>query len=246
MTRTSASRPPATLIGHDLLAKLKSLTLDIYARGSAHAASRGIMLADTKFEFGLVERGGEDGGQEIILIDEVMTPDSSRFWPADTYAPGGAQPSFDKQFVRDYLESIKWNKQPPVPSLPEDVVERTRAKVPRRVPPPDGPRAGSVTMRAQLEALVREMVDKGILYDDARREFERRYILYALENGEGNIGQHGRADRHAPQHPVTQNCRIQHQAEITVHEAPLPGFSEQHAPPLDTPCGPLIISSRPG
>lgn len=116
------------LIGHDLLAKLKSLTLDIYARGSAHAASRGILLADTKFEFGLVERGGEDGGQEIILIDEVMTPDSSRFWPADSYAPGGAQPSFDKQFVRDYLESIKWNKQPPVPSLPEDVVERTRAK----------------------------------------------------------------------------------------------------------------------
>jgi phosphoribosylaminoimidazole-succinocarboxamide synthase len=116
------------LIGHDLLAKLKSLTLDIYARGSAHAASRGIMLADTKFEFGLVERGGEDGGQEIILIDEVMTPDSSRFWPADAYAPGGAQPSFDKQFVRDYLESIKWNKQPPVPSLPDEVVERTRAK----------------------------------------------------------------------------------------------------------------------
>jgi phosphoribosylaminoimidazole-succinocarboxamide synthase len=116
------------LIGPDLLAKLKSLTLDIYARGSAHAASRGILLADTKFEFGLVERGGEDGGQEIILIDEVMTPDSSRFWPADAYAPGGAQPSFDKQFVRDYLESIKWNKQPPVPSLPDDVVERTRAK----------------------------------------------------------------------------------------------------------------------
>jgi phosphoribosylaminoimidazole-succinocarboxamide synthase len=116
------------LIGHDLLAKLKSLTLDIYARGSAHAGARGILLADTKFEFGLIERGGEDGGLEIILIDEVMTPDSSRFWPADSYAPGGAQPSFDKQFVRDYLESIKWNKQPPVPSLPEDVVERTRAK----------------------------------------------------------------------------------------------------------------------
>jgi phosphoribosylaminoimidazole-succinocarboxamide synthase len=123
-----SERQAGEIIGHDLLAKLKALTLDIYARGSAHAASRGIMLADTKFEFGLVERGGEDGGQEIILIDEVMTPDSSRFWPADAYAPGGAQPSFDKQFVRDYLESIKWNKQPPVPSLPEDVVERTRAK----------------------------------------------------------------------------------------------------------------------
>jgi len=123
-----SERAAGELIGPDLLAKLKSLTLDIYARGSAHAASRGIILADTKFEFGLVERGGEDGGHEIILIDEVMTPDSSRFWPADSYAPGGAQPSFDKQFVRDYLESIKWNKQPPVPSLPEDVVERTRAK----------------------------------------------------------------------------------------------------------------------
>lgn len=110
------------LIGHDLVARLKTLTLDLYARGSAHAASRGILLADTKFEFGVTPDGG------LLLIDEVMTPDSSRFWPADGYAPGGAQPSFDKQFVRDYLESIKWNKQPPVPSLPGDVVERTRAK----------------------------------------------------------------------------------------------------------------------
>jgi phosphoribosylaminoimidazole-succinocarboxamide synthase len=110
------------LIGHELVARLKTLTLDLYARGSAHAASRGILLADTKFEFGVTADGG------LLLIDEVMTPDSSRFWPADGYAPGGAQPSFDKQFVRDYLESITWNKQPPVPSLPGDVVERTRAK----------------------------------------------------------------------------------------------------------------------
>jgi phosphoribosylaminoimidazole-succinocarboxamide synthase len=114
------------IIGHALLAELKALTLSLYARGSAHAAAHGIILADTKFEFGLVD--GAHGAREIILIDEVMTPDSSRFWPADTYAPGGAQPSFDKQFVRDYLESIRWNKQPPVPSLPDDVVIRTRAK----------------------------------------------------------------------------------------------------------------------
>ena len=88
----------------------------------AHAESKGIILADTKFEFGLTDDG------ELLLIDEMMTPDSSRYWPKDTYAPGGAQPSFDKQFVRDYLESIKWNKQPPVPSLPDDVVEGTRSK----------------------------------------------------------------------------------------------------------------------
>ncbi len=81
----------------------------------------GIILADTKFEFGF------DGGT-LLLIDEALTPDSSRFWPADQYAPGGPQPSFDKQFVRDYLESIRWNKQPPVPSLPDDVVDRTREK----------------------------------------------------------------------------------------------------------------------
>src|SRR5262249_22590391 len=90
------------------------------------AASRGILLADTKFEFGT--RRGADGADEIILIDEVMTPDSSRFWPADGYAPGGPQPSFDKQYVRDYLEAIRWNKQPPVPALPADVVTRTREK----------------------------------------------------------------------------------------------------------------------
>ncbi len=112
----------AKVVGADLLARLKQLTLALYAHGVAHAESKGIILADTKFEFGLTDSG------ELLLIDEMMTPDSSRYWPADKYAPGGPQPSFDKQYVRDYLESIKWNKQPPVPSLPADVVEGTRSK----------------------------------------------------------------------------------------------------------------------
>jgi phosphoribosylaminoimidazole-succinocarboxamide synthase len=115
----------AEIVGAATLARLKALTLAIYQRGVEHAASRGILLADTKFEFGT--RPGP-GGDEIVLIDEVMTPDSSRFWPADGYAPGGAQPSFDKQYVRDHLEAIRWNKQPPVPSLPDEVVARTREK----------------------------------------------------------------------------------------------------------------------
>jgi phosphoribosylaminoimidazole-succinocarboxamide synthase len=109
------------LVGVDLIQRLKALTLEIYRRGCEHAESKGIIIADTKFEFGL------DNG-EIILIDEVLTPDSSRFWPASHYEPGHGQPSFDKQFVRDYLEDIRWNKQPPVPSLPEEVVRRTREK----------------------------------------------------------------------------------------------------------------------
>jgi phosphoribosylaminoimidazole-succinocarboxamide synthase len=112
----------AAVVGPELLARLKQLTLALYAHGVAHAASCGIILADTKFEFGLT-----DGG-DLLLIDEALTPDSSRYWPADQYAPGGPQPSFDKQYVRDYLESIRWNKQPPVPSLPEEVVRRTREK----------------------------------------------------------------------------------------------------------------------
>jgi phosphoribosylaminoimidazole-succinocarboxamide synthase len=112
----------ARLVGAELLDRLEQLTLDLYAFGVAHAESRGIILADTKFEFGLTDQG------ELLLIDEVMTPDSSRYWPADAYRPGRAQPSFDKQYVRDYLEEIRWNKQPPVPSLPDDVVARTRAK----------------------------------------------------------------------------------------------------------------------
>ena len=110
------------LVGSDLVRRLRDSTLALYDHGVQHAESRGIILADTKFEFGRLPSG------ELILIDEVMTPDSSRYWPRDQYVPGGPQPSFDKQFVRDYLEQIRWNKQPPVPSLPEDVVIRTRDK----------------------------------------------------------------------------------------------------------------------
>jgi phosphoribosylaminoimidazole-succinocarboxamide synthase len=102
-------------------AELRRLTLDVYRRAAQHAESCGLILADTKFEFGRTADG-------VILADEVLTPDSSRFWDAATWRPGGAQASFDKQFVRDYLESIHWNKQAPAPGLPGDVVERTRAK----------------------------------------------------------------------------------------------------------------------
>jgi phosphoribosylaminoimidazole-succinocarboxamide synthase len=109
------------LIGQDLASRLRDLTLGIYGRAAEYARPRGIILADTKFEFGLV-----DG--EIVLADEVLTPDSSRFWPVETYAPGGPQPSYDKQYVRDYLESIRWNKQPPAPALPEEVARRTSEK----------------------------------------------------------------------------------------------------------------------
>jgi phosphoribosylaminoimidazole-succinocarboxamide synthase len=109
------------LVGAQEAAELRRLTLKIYQRAVEHAESRGLILADTKFEFGKI-----DGG--IILADEVLTPDSSRFWEGKAWKPGGAQPSFDKQFVRDYLEEIRWNKQAPAPSLPDDVVERTRQK----------------------------------------------------------------------------------------------------------------------
>jgi phosphoribosylaminoimidazole-succinocarboxamide synthase len=112
----------ARLVGEPRIRRLRQLTLELYSFGAAHAESCGIILADTKFEFGLTDRN------EIILIDEVLTPDSSRYWPKDHYAPGGPQPSFDKQYVRDYLEQIRWNKQPPVPSLPDEVVTRTRHK----------------------------------------------------------------------------------------------------------------------
>jgi phosphoribosylaminoimidazole-succinocarboxamide synthase len=112
----------AALVGQPVLDRVRDLTLRLYAEGSAHAESCGIIVADTKFEFGLLPNG------DVILIDEALTPDSSRFWPRDGYNPGGAQKSFDKQFVRDYLERIRWNKQPPVPSLPADVVEKTREK----------------------------------------------------------------------------------------------------------------------
>jgi phosphoribosylaminoimidazole-succinocarboxamide synthase len=109
------------VIGAADAAELKRLTLAIYAKASAHAESRGLILADTKFEFGRT-------GEGILLADEVLTPDSSRFWDAAQWSPGGAQPSFDKQFVRDYLESIRWNKQAPAPALPDDVAASTQAK----------------------------------------------------------------------------------------------------------------------
>jgi phosphoribosylaminoimidazole-succinocarboxamide synthase len=114
------------IIGAETIERLRHLTLRLYSRGAAHAEHRGIIVADTKFEFGRVTDGPNAG--DIILIDEVLTPDSSRFWPRDLYRPGGPQPSFDKQFVRDYLEAIRWNKQPPVPSLPKDVVQKTQEK----------------------------------------------------------------------------------------------------------------------
>jgi phosphoribosylaminoimidazole-succinocarboxamide synthase len=114
------------LIGTNLVARLKALTLEIYRRGASHAESKGIIVADTKFEFGLV--GDGDPARDVVLIDEVLTPDASRFWPRAEYEPGHGQPSFDKQFVRDYLEQIRWNKQPPVPSLPDDVIRRTHDK----------------------------------------------------------------------------------------------------------------------
>jgi phosphoribosylaminoimidazole-succinocarboxamide synthase len=121
----------AELVGKRVLDRVKELTLRLYAEGAAHAESCGIIVADTKFEFGLLPVADGDGRtveDRVILIDELLTPDSSRFWPKETYSPGGAQKSFDKQFVRDYLERIRWNKQPPVPSLPEDVVAKTREK----------------------------------------------------------------------------------------------------------------------
>ncbi len=109
------------LVGSGLAQRLRDLTLEIYSRAARYAESRGIIIADTKFEFGFV-------GDELVLGDEVLTPDSSRFWPAESYRPGGPQFSFDKQFVRDYLESIHWNKQPPAPPLPGEVAARTSEK----------------------------------------------------------------------------------------------------------------------
>jgi phosphoribosylaminoimidazole-succinocarboxamide synthase len=108
-------------IGEPAATKLQGLSLDIYNRAAAYAAERGVILADTKFEFGVTPAG-------IVLADEVLTPDSSRYWPADQYKPGGPQPSFDKQFVRDYLEQIQWNKQAPAPALPDDIVAKTQRK----------------------------------------------------------------------------------------------------------------------
>src|SRR5712675_3020131 len=111
----------ASLVGSERAGQVRDVSLEIYRRAATYAEPRGILLADTKFEFGLLN-------DELIWIDEALTPDSSRFWPQDQYKPGGPQPSFDKQFVRDYLETLDWNKQPPAPKLPEDVVEKTSAK----------------------------------------------------------------------------------------------------------------------
>jgi len=108
-------------IGHDLASKVRDLSLAIYKKGAEMAGKKQIIIADTKFEFGLA-------GDDIILIDEVLTPDSSRFWPLDSYQPGGAQQSFDKQYVRDHLISINYNKQPPGPELPDDIIRNTRKK----------------------------------------------------------------------------------------------------------------------
>jgi phosphoribosylaminoimidazole-succinocarboxamide synthase len=109
------------ILGADMAATLRDKTLELYNAGSEYAANKGIIIADTKFEFGMA-------GGELILGDEVLTPDSSRFWPADEYQPGRGQPSFDKQYVRDYLESIGWGKQPPVPELPREIVQGTTAR----------------------------------------------------------------------------------------------------------------------
>ena len=109
------------LLGERLTKELKRMSLSLYEKAKDYAESKGIIIADTKFEFGLL-----DGN--ILLIDEIFTPDSSRFWPKDSYSPGNPQPSFDKQFVRDYLESIGWNKSPPAPKLPEDIIEKTSDK----------------------------------------------------------------------------------------------------------------------
>jgi phosphoribosylaminoimidazole-succinocarboxamide synthase len=111
----------ASQVGTDLAERLRDLTLAIYSRAAAYANERGLILADTKFEFGFV-------GDDLVLADEALTPDSSRYWPADGYQPGGPQPSFDKQYVRDYLETLKWNKRPPAPKLPDDVIRKTSQK----------------------------------------------------------------------------------------------------------------------
>jgi phosphoribosylaminoimidazole-succinocarboxamide synthase len=111
----------AQILGEEVANRVKTLSLEIYSRGRAHADQQGIIVADTKFEFGIV-----DG--DLLLIDECLTPDSSRFWPKDQYAVGQSPPSFDKQFVRDYLETLDWDKTPPAPRLPKEVIEKTSAK----------------------------------------------------------------------------------------------------------------------
>ncbi|MGD8259083.1 MAG: phosphoribosylaminoimidazolesuccinocarboxamide synthase [Desulfobacterales bacterium] len=109
------------IIGDDLSNRLRDVSLSLYEKGVEIAEQRGIIIADTKFEFGLID-------DKLVLIDELLTPDSSRFWPKDKYTPGQSQPSFDKQFLRDYLEGVRWNKQPPAPKLPEEIINKTAQK----------------------------------------------------------------------------------------------------------------------
>jgi phosphoribosylaminoimidazole-succinocarboxamide synthase len=111
----------AEILGDEVAERVKELSLQIYSRGRDHAAQRGIIVADTKFEFGTID-------DQLLLIDEVLTPDSSRFWPSDQYVVGQSPPSFDKQFVRDYLETLDWDKTPPAPRLPQEIIDKTSAK----------------------------------------------------------------------------------------------------------------------
>ncbi|MGH8646895.1 MAG: phosphoribosylaminoimidazolesuccinocarboxamide synthase, partial [Gammaproteobacteria bacterium] len=112
----------ADLIGRDLAERVRAISIRLYTHAADYARGRGIIIADTKFELGLDAQG------DLVLIDEALTPDSSRFWPADSYALGQSPPSFDKQFVRDYLETLAWDKKPPAPRLPPEIIERTAAK----------------------------------------------------------------------------------------------------------------------
>ena len=121
MTRTFRLRQMCDIVGTETASTLRDLTLRVYMKAADYARQRGIIIADTKFEFGRTAKG-------ITLADEVLTPDSSRFWPADKYEPGRAQESYDKQYVRDYLEEIRWNKQPPAPALPAEVAQHTSEK----------------------------------------------------------------------------------------------------------------------
>ena len=179
----------ARRVGGELAERLRAVSIELYRRAAAYAEPRGILLADTKFEFGLL-----DG--ELIWIDEALTPDSSRFWPAEGYAPGRSQPSFDKQYVRDYLERIGWNKQPPGPELPAERCRGHAGEVSRGVPVAYGPRTGlgggpnflaeRAIVRDQLESLVGQMVERGILFDEAVNEFEKRFIKRVLDRSNGN------------------------------------------------------------
>ena len=111
-----------TLIGEDKASQIKDISIQLYKLASAYAAERGIIIADTKFEFGV------DDNDQIVLIDEILSPDSSRYWPADSYRPGISPPSYDKQFIRDYLETLDWDKTPPAPQIPQDIIDKTRQK----------------------------------------------------------------------------------------------------------------------